>query len=131
MKTFKITKASGIENEVGFIGDLTIGGRKIPVTYHEVFDLDGCFWMLSDAATGTRIRGGKTRAEAKKNALAKIEEIGSDLFFEARAKFMEIAYGGKTISEFTGRKVSKAKTAKYNAWAKRVKKARGVTGTFA
>lgn len=122
MKTFKITTKTGITNEVGYTGEILVGGEKVPVTYHECFGLEGVFWMLSDAATGCRIAPGPTRAQAKKIALAQIREIGPDLFFQAREKFMEIAYGGKTISEYDGKIVSKSKEAKYHAWVRRVRK---------
>lgn len=126
MAEIKIMHRDGIVHETGYKGIIRVGGRNVPVTYHQVFDLDGDFWMLSDATTGTRIRGGLTRAEARKNSLEEIEKIGADLFFLARQKFMEIAYGGKTLAEFAGKKVSKTNSAKYSAWAQKEGKAREV-----
>lgn len=124
-EAFKINRMYSISEERGILGIIKVGGRAVKVAYHQEYDLSfGLLWVLCDVETGTRIRTGNTRAMAKKESLDAIKNIGSRLFFTARKKFKEICYGGKSISEFKGKSISRTKDKKYQAWAKknRIKK---------
>lgn len=122
--TFRIVRHNRIENEVGYSDIMNLDGVAVPVTYHEVFDITGPFWQCSCAMTGTRLRGGDTKTQAKKNSLKEIKRLGEILFYQAREKFMEIAFGGVTISEYKKPTVSKTKEKRYNAWCRARRKAK-------